>query len=283
MSLPPSRPIRASGAALIICILFLGSSPRSSSAAVRLALVVPPSARSPRHPFTLRRALAGWATSDSAASPSSVVSVRPSTVGGGGGLFLSSTSRPIPPGGTVATVPDCRIITYEDAVGDAHYGAEFAALTAAGGAGGRKAALVGFLAKEWLWWDYRRRNRTGGGERWGAARGTSISTSSPAGRRGTARSICYGGTGPPWTGCSGGASDQLEAAGICLLPPLAVDLQGFVACVGARVRGVQIQILTEGQARVGAVLQDLVEPELMAQAFWSGFSERGARVRFNSI
>ena len=80
---------------------------------------------------------------------------------------------------------------------------------------------------------------------------------------------------------SDGVWDRLEAAGICLLLLVVADLQRFVACVGARVWGVQIS--AEGQARVGAVLQDLMEPELMAQAFRSGFSERGARVRFNSI
>ena len=72
--------------------------------------------------------------------------------------------------------------------------------------------------------------------------------------------------------------DRLEVLGLCALPLAAANVQGFVACVGERVRGARIA--AGGEARVDAALQDLVELELMAQACRPGFSGRDAWVRF---
>ena len=76
------------------------------------------------------------------------LSIGPSTYSGGGqGLFVT---RDVAQGEVLLTIPESNVISVEDAWQDEELGDAFCFLTDEGGAGGKMASLMGFVAKEML-------------------------------------------------------------------------------------------------------------------------------------
>ena len=94
--------------------------------------------------------LLDWATATTTTIAASSVHIAPSAYGGCG-LFAS---KPAKAGDVLFVVPSSKCITLSCAISDQDFGQAFDFLANDGGPGGKKAALAGFVAKQFLLNEY---------------------------------------------------------------------------------------------------------------------------------